>query len=63
MKNCKNCKHGVDYGDSVDYIYCQKGKRKKSVLKTDSCNSWESEMSVLKEYVIKSMFLGIKTLI
>ena len=61
MNNCKNCKHGIDYGESVDYIYCEKGKRKKSVLKTDLCDKWESEMSVLKEYIIKSMFYGLKT--
>lgn len=37
---CKTCKHGVDYGDSVDYIYCEKGNRKKTVLKTDACKDW-----------------------
>ena len=35
--NCENCKYGVDYGDSVEYIYCEKG-RKKDVKKTDVCN-------------------------
>lgn len=40
-KCCKNCKHGVDYGDSVEYIYCEKGKRKKDVKKIDVCKDYE----------------------
>jgi hypothetical protein len=35
---CENCINGQDYGDSVEYIWCERlGKRRKSVKKTDSC--------------------------
>ena len=43
IKTCKNCKHGVDYGESVKYIYCEKGKRRKTVEKTYSCKDWSVE--------------------
>lgn len=40
-KSCKNCRYGIDYGDSPIHIYCEKGKRRKTVRKTDICKSWE----------------------
>ena len=41
-KCCENCKHGQDYGDSVEYIWCEKiGARKKSVKKKDRCSLYE----------------------
>ena len=44
MENvCKNCKYGIDYGDSVDYIYCEKNKIKKSVKKLDTCKDFNKE--------------------
>ena len=41
---CENCKYGVDYGDSVDYIYCERGTRKKrkhGVMKLGRCDKFE----------------------
>lgn len=42
VKNCKSCKYGIDYGDSVEFIYCEKGKRRKTVKKTDICKDYLS---------------------
>jgi len=39
---CKTCKYSVDYGESVEYIRCEHGK-KKDVKKIDSCNKYEEE--------------------
>lgn len=45
MKNCNNCKYGIDYGESVAYTYCEKGKRKKAVLKSHTCKDWSERMT------------------
>lgn len=42
-KICKGCKYGMDYGESVEYIYCEISKRRKIVKKTGSCKDWEGE--------------------
>lgn len=41
MNNCNDCEYGVDYGDSVEYIYCEKGKRKKTVKKINTCKDYK----------------------
>lgn len=43
---CKNCKFGVDYGESVEFIRCEakdfyKAKRNKDVKKSDRCTLYE----------------------
>lgn len=40
---CENCKYGIDYGESIEYIWCEKKVRRKSVRKTDYCNSYVKE--------------------
>ena len=38
---CENCLNGEDYGDSVEYIWCERlGKKRRSVKKTDSCEEF-----------------------
>lgn len=39
-RNCESCKYGIDYGESVEYISCEKG-RKKDVKKVSTCDKWE----------------------
>lgn len=41
-KCCNNCKHSEDYGDSVEYTYCFR-RRKKDVRREDVCENWKSE--------------------
>ncbi len=43
-ENCENCKYGSDYGDSVEYIWCERKSRKKSIKKIDTCEHYESEV-------------------
>lgn len=38
--NCKSCVHAVDYGESVEYIKCER-KRKVDVKKSFSCSSYK----------------------
>lgn len=38
---CENCINGQDYGDSVEYIWCERlGKERRSVKKTDTCEEF-----------------------
>ena len=41
IKKCGNCKYGMDYGDSVEYIHCERTSRKKDVKKIDMCDNYE----------------------
>lgn len=43
MKRCETCKFGIDYGDSVEYIYCERTSRKKDVKKIDLCDNYEEK--------------------
>ena len=40
-KCCGNCKHGVAYGESVEYIKCAISVRKMTVKKNDICRHHE----------------------
>ena len=37
---CNYCEHSADYGESVEYIYCEIGNRKKLVKKKQRCKKW-----------------------
>lgn len=37
---CCTCKYGVDYGESVEFIKCERGKRSKHVEKKQTCKEW-----------------------
>lgn len=51
MKICKYCKHSVDYGESVEYIACERKKRKKYIKKTDTCKNYEEKNKMYQEYL------------
>jgi hypothetical protein len=42
-KSNEDCKHSVDYGESVLWINCELKHKKRYVEKTDTCNKWEGE--------------------
>jgi hypothetical protein len=42
--NCETCKYGVDYGESVSFIRCEKLKRAKYVGKDALCEDYKSTL-------------------
>ena len=50
--NCKNCKHSADYGESVEWIRCERDK-KRDVKKNDHCN--KHEFGAVHQYEIVSV--------
>jgi hypothetical protein len=40
-KCCETCQYSEDYGESVEYIVCEIGKRKKYVRKCKLCEKWK----------------------
>lgn len=48
VKCCETCKYSVDYGESVEYIRCEKNlKCKKDVRKIELCDDWECEHKLI----------------
>lgn len=41
IETCEDCAHGIDYGESVEYIKCEESKKKKDVRKKQAgCANW-----------------------
>jgi len=46
LGNCETCKYGVDYGESVSFIRCEKLKRAKYVGKDALCEDYKSTLEL-----------------
>ena len=42
-KTCENCLFSVDYGESVQYIKCEKGRKKYVEKEQAGCKDWAGE--------------------
>ena len=54
--SCEHCKYGVDYGESVKYIKCER-KRKIYVEKNHKCENFKQEVGMKNEIMDRTSYV------